>query len=593
MRRVESLLAPLARGCGWPARWIAVATAGSCSSPGERQHLRITGLERWCAVVTTMSGPRVKAQWRTAGAAAAGLWSLLSEQAALPGPTWVISPRALRAWALLGFWEQLMTGALAIGCRRRGTRRPDGDGGLGVETGLLMADDPPTAASITWPRGGSSAMWVCGGNYGWRGVDWGESAEEMAGELADAISRTSLALAGAGLGGWGVTAGAMAARTWRGRYQKEPLYVHCHSDALALGREASFGGRLWVCPERRPMDGCYWVDGRALYPTLCQTTEQPLALLSVGGECSTAAMPTEAAHGAVLARVDLRATGGRFPARHKGATVYPQGPCQTTLCGAELVAALESGAVERCRGWAVYRLGQPLAAFAAACQSMRAAAAAAGDAVVGTLAKRLAVSAIGKMAGRAETWEQCAADYNDPLAGKWIAADGRGGLTIWRALGGTVSRRIRGGLSATAVPEVALWLWAAGRNWLWHRMVAAGLSNVLYADTDGMIVRSEGWERLCSAGLIADDAWGELRWLDGPARAEIAGPKMVRMGGRVVLAGVPNERASVHMDRSGFWFREGLGQTNERTGAGEWCERFVPRTGPLCRPQGESERWAD
>ena len=203
---------------------------------------------------------------------------------------------------------------------------------------------------------------------------------------------------------------------------------------------------------------------------------------------------------------------------------------------------------------------------------MRCAAESQGSLEGAALAKGLAVSALGKLAQREQTWEEVTPDYNDPLWGEWWGPSRDGSITRYRALAGTTSRLVHTGLHSGAVPQIPIWIWSAGRCWLWRRIRACGLSSVLYADTDGLVVTGEGYARLCSAGLIRDNEWGELRTVAGPVDCEVMGPKCVRIGNRLVQAGAPTAQRSAERPSDGYWFRQPLMEDGDGWREGEWVE---------------------
>lgn len=171
------------------------------------------------------------------------------------------------------------------------------------------------------------------------------------------------------------------------------------------------------------------------------------------------------------------------------------------------------------------------------------------------MAKALAVALIGKLHAYDEQWEELLPDYNDPICGSFFAADEKGRLVEHQACAGLVSRRRRNGLAATAMPAIAAWIWSMGRVWLLDRMLVAGMDQVIYADTDGLVVTERGYERLGAAGMIRQGEWGQLRLLAGPVEVEVLGPKMLRIGDELIAAGQPKAQRGRDFAAEGFWFR--------------------------------------
>jgi hypothetical protein len=206
--------------------------------------------------------------------------------------------------------------------------------------------------------------------------------------------------------------------------------------------------------------------------------------------------------------------------------------------------------------------------------AMRQEADAAGNETAATLAKALGNALIGKLAQRLEMWEQCSADYMDPWWGEWIGTDRNDRMVPYRSRAGEVSRRMDVGLAPQAVPQIPAWIWAHGRLWLWERMFAAGMDEVMYADTDGLIVTAKGYHRLEAAGYIHDNAWGELRYQLGPEHCTVHGPKCVEIGPKIVMAGAPYEQRAHMQDTPGYWFRKPFYADPEPWTHGQWVEEF-------------------
>lgn len=224
--------------------------------------------------------------------------------------------------------------------------------------------------------------------------------------------------------------------------------------------------------------------------------------------------------------------------------------------------------------WQEYELGMPLAEFERACWDMRCQAESEGSAAGKALAKALAVALVGKLHAYTELWEEVEPDYNDPIAGHWWGPDGHGGMVEYRAIGGQVSRKRRVDLAATALPAIPLWIWSHGRNWLWERMSCAGLSEIIYADTDGLMVTPRGWNRLVAKDYIRDNEWGELRHVAGPVEIEVFGPKCVRIGEEIVAAGRPKRQRDKGPGDNGYWFRAPIGRMGSALESGVWEEHY-------------------
>lgn len=495
----------------------------------------------------------------------------------LPGGasnSWCLSSRALYDWTLLGLWERMELGEVLIAPPRRQRRGHPWERGQGRETGLLLAGDPPCVAQLLVGPERRKLMWVCARNYGWRAGDPSTEGAEIVRRLVAAVTSASLSLAHHRLGGWCSTVGAMAFRAWRSQHLKGSIYVANDSISARFADAAGSGGRVQAVRGGSRHAGCYAVDARSLYPALCATGRVPVRLCATHLRAGPAQAHVHSDPGACVAVVRVRTREPIYPRRERGRSDYPVGDYVTTLAGPELEMAVKSGHIREVMEAQVYECEPVLESFARATYAMRAGAEKAGEATTATLAKALGVSLVGKLSQRVQSWEECTPDYADPWWGEWWGADAGGKIVRYRSLAGNVSRQLDAGLAPLACPMMASWIWSAGRVWLWERMACAGQSEVLYCDTDGMIVTGKGYRRLEKKGYIRDNEWGELRKLIGPAPCEVHGPKCVKIGDKTIMAGAPTEQRQAFAETPGYWFRRPFKSDPESWLDGQWVEEW-------------------
>lgn len=555
MKRYEGLLRPLSRPAPWPSRWVCVVTEGRSIPVTDRERIRQTGLSSWRACVVEMRGASPQSQESLSGTTAAGLWSAIADAAGRAGLSWVISPRALYDWTLLGLWERLLLHDVAIDPSGPCRRRPAPDRGLCREPGMLLVGDPPSAAALLIGAEKRRVTWTCARNFGWEIALMATDPAEQLRALIDAIVAASAALAEHRLGGWCPTVGAMALRAWRSQHLEECLYVDERKEAGRLTHDAIVGGRVHCGEVGTVYHRVWYCDARGRYTSISYGSDLPSGLRRYCDRhgAPPAALGDRAA--AVCARVRLCAGHGRYPVRTAAGVVYPSGPCETVLCGPELADAIKRGLVSEIGEYCEYRMGNPLRGYQLACYQMRCEAESDAAPAVAVLAKALAVSLIGKLHSYSELWEECVPDYNDPICGTWQGPDGRGGTTEYRAVAGSVARKRRSGLSATAIPAVPLWVWSYGRLRLLRCIEVAGWDQTIYAHTDGLVTTERGWERLNAAGLIRDNEWGQLRYVAGPVECEVIGPYCVRIGDEIIEPGAPRAQRGSDFAEKGYWYR--------------------------------------
>lgn len=573
-RRYEGRCRPTGRPCGWPTRWILLSTTGSPVAVEGRPTLRSTGIEQWDGAVVTMRGEVPQAVEEASGTTAGGCWRWIETILDRPGITWIMSARALRDWTLIGLWDRLETGMCRLGSSREAAVQSPHERGLGRTDGMLISADPPTVAALRIGPNERRAVWVCAANYGWQFPSTPGGNYDVTARLVGAIATTSPLLAAYGLGGWGVTPGAMAYRSWRSKHLMETLYVHKDRIATQLERDAGCGGRIYVRDRGCAVADCYAADCRSMYPFLCAHAEYPIGLARVHADRSDASRAVRERPLHCCARVCVRTDLARYPRRIGARTEYPVGSFSTVLAGPELECAIKEGEITDVQEVAEYRLGSPVSGYARAAYAMREAAEQRGASYAAALAKRLAVALPGKLFQRETRWEECIGDYNDPHWGEWYALGADGTEMLYRARAGVVSRRRHVGLAACAIPQIPVWIWSLGRVWLWERMVSAGLGDVLYTDTDGLIVTARGYGRLTDAGRIRANEWGQLRYAGGPQIAEIRGPKSLTFGNKIIQSGAPREQRGTPAAEAGYWYRRPVVSDDGECPSSEWIEEL-------------------
>jgi hypothetical protein len=90
----------------------------------------------------------------------------------------------------------------------------------------------------------------------------------------------------------------------------------------------------------------------------------------------------------------------------------------------------------------------------------------------------------------------------------------------------------------SSVPSLSAWITSWGRVELWRVCSQAGWENVLYNDTDSLIVNQAGFERL--EDQVQDDVPGKLALKDRADSVLINGRKQYVIGDHHVDGGVPN-----------------------------------------------------
>jgi hypothetical protein len=573
MRRYEGFLRPEKKRPVWPRHWLIVAVETEPLREGDGRSLRISPLRRYVLLRLDCSGPRCVRRAEMSGGTAGHFWQVIAEREWTSKNLWIMSPRALMAWQLLGLWEKLELGNLRLDVSHKQKRNPSSLRGMGRSAGTLIVQDPPTVGIFRYDALDVTITWVCAGNYGLQPAECGQNAETEAHRLADVVEQCSSVLHLHSLGGWGLTAGSMAWRGWQSSYDGAPLYISSGRQGDALESRAVAGGHLFCRPTGEDPVEAIAVDARSMYPWIATYRCQAVELISRGIGAQDAEDYVYENPLAHMADVEVETDVPIYPQRTERGVVYPVGRFRTVLCGPELEHAVKGDHVRRIHGANWYQLGSPLETYQSRVWSAREDCDGGVFPHASALIKRLGVSLVGKFHQYTDLWEEVYPDVGDPVWGTWQHFRPNRPALQYRARAGVVEVCWGRELSRHAIPSIPLWIWSWGRMRLWSWILAAGVANVYYADTDGLIVSPAGYANLASARQISDGAWGQLRRVAGPTSCYVYGPKNFVLGEKIVKAGRKKTSTGPAVSQDGAaWYRLPWNQLHDPRWSGCWVE---------------------
>jgi hypothetical protein len=566
-----------AKGDSHPGRIVGLACESAAvriDGPGVRVAERLT---RWCAAGWARDGDKESSEWEREGTDAESAWRAIDYALRRGGQTWVVSLGACRVWGLLGLWEMLEDGRVYID-GRKATRVTEQEGAsAGTEygipdqrhaghassasvpgkgnAGIAVLEDPPTVLRLRRPGLPGTLFVTDIRNWGIEGPTDRQPAPVEVRWACGALVRLDRLLRERGWGSLCATAGAQAWRIWRHKYGDQPVYVHRNQDALDLEEAAYYGGRcecryLGVYPEH-----VYHVDYRSMYLSICAGVVLPTLL------CQVAEGQTDSGEGAAgskslrIATVSLRTDEPAYPYRRDSETYYPIGEYTTTLAGPELDDAIARGRVRSFKRIASYRGSAALSAQARSIWNALVECRDRGDSDLANALKRIGVSLPGRCGQRGYRWTPCVARPSDPIWGEWWRLEPDGELRHYRAIAGDVEAEIREQWAPESIPAIAAWVCSAGRMALLSAIRQAGWDNVLYYDTDSLIVNESGYQYLWLDRRIRHDEFGQLRHISRADRCEILGIKHYILDGVRTCAGLPKGEVMRGATPETYWYQ--------------------------------------
>jgi hypothetical protein len=311
------------------------------------------------------------------------------------------------------------------------------------------------------------------------------------------------------LGGFASTLAGQAMRAYRHAYMDTPILIDDDKEALELARSTYHGGRV-ECFRLGRHDGKFWlVDVNSMYPSIMRQEPMPSRLIGHTARATVRDLELWIHDRCVTAEVVLETDEPAFPVVHDGRLVFPTGSFTAYLCTPELKYALNQGFVREVKQAAVYEAAPLFERFVSDTYRLRQEATARGDKVAAWQIKILINSLYGKFGQNGRTYRDGGhTDSHD--ACQWVELDVETGkVWRWRQLGGLQQVYTDEGESRESHPAIASHVASAARLYLWRLILMAERDNVMYSDTDSLVVNEAGMHRL--VGWIDADKLGHLK----------------------------------------------------------------------------------
>lgn len=590
-------------GDAQPQRLVALACdVNTHGAPGGKGGQRET-LRSWSSCGWERQRDGSYRHWSVETADAARWWRAVLWGSKRRGVTWVVANRAVRIASLLGLWRMIDDGQIAwdeAGPARRAGRGnrvgvqhvPSSDGShdestrpniLGRVSGVRDAlpdaecgrghaerkgghgsasaciEDPPTILRLRVP-GRPGRLWLLDSrNWGIEPDAEFATAKGEAAWLAATMRRMVQCLEERGWGGLKATAGSQALATWRRAFLTHEVVAHADDEVLGLEEAAYIGGRCECYRIGRVAGPLYQVDRRSAYGHACATLDVPVSIKGRHDGQWDLLRDDPDRSGRCLAEAGIecdsptcaQATGHGFR--------YPVGRWTCVLAGPELRDGIESGAVRWIGRCVEYECQPALRDAGRAFWAARQAFQASGDRELESWVKKLAACLPGKLGQRVSSWEHD--DTIKPPArwAAWWGTSRKAGLAKLRCLSGSCHRQIREGWTYDAVPAIACWVLSAARVELLRAIRVAGWCNVVYCDTDSLLLSQDGWDALAGAPGYVGDGLGQWRLQRTCSEAEIRGVKHYVLDDQVTCAGLPRQGKEPTRLADYYWYRDTFG----------------------------------
>lgn len=339
------------------------------------------------------------------------------------------------------------------------------------------------------------------------------------------------------LGEWAITTSGQSWNAYRHRFMPAKIGIHNRADAIRLERESYKGGRCEVWRLGHFQDGPYYkLDINGSYSYVMREFPSPQKLVKVIVDVSPAYLRTLLERYLVVAEVLVETWEPVYPLQLDGYNIFPVGQFRTCLTTPELQYALDNGHLRGIGEVALYEPKKLFVAFIDHFTALRQRHADAGDHGRSLLCKLIRNSLYGKFGQRGYEQEIIGdAPLGKVALTKWIDGETGEKCVDW-TFGGKTIRQTYKGEAEDSFPAIASHVAAHGRMILWGYALQAGLDNVLYADTDSLIVNQAGYDAL--AAWIDPQQLGRLKVEAVCEDLEIFARKSYAMGKDRVIKGI-------------------------------------------------------
>lgn len=388
------------------------------------------------------------------------------------------------------------------------------------------------------------------------------------------------------LGNWQVTGSSMAWAAWRHRFLTDKLLVGMDTETTEIERQSAHAGRTEAW--RHGAFGhrhIYEWDYRLAYANIGASAELPVRPLGPVRPAKLADVMRMSRSLAWVTNVTVTTDVPTLPATVGDRILWPVGTFDTTVWDPELRMAIDEGA-QVTVNWARPYLRKPLlAGFMQWAIEQIETGGGTDDAIISTMVKHWTRALVGRFAMRFKRWEPAGTnDHADLLLLPGVDID-NGEPYRWLFLGHDVFKESQLTEFGDGSPAVLSYVMGLARVQLWRAMRAAGLDQVVYVDTDSVMVTPRG-----SRTLAAAVKRGELPGLRLKAdyqHLEVIGPRQLIIGGEPRVAGLANSavRTGPRTFSTEAW--RGIGESLKRREANtvKIVDRTVRLRGAVTRRQ--------
>lgn len=339
-------------------------------------------------------------------------------------------------------------------------------------------------------------------------------------------------------GNWQMTGAGQSWSHWRHSHYTHQVLVHADMVAINAERRAMWTGRAENWRHGVDVDTpIYEWDWANSYPRVVRDWDVPVRLVGETKRPSKGDLQTLAKKFIINAEVEVETDLPIVPTSYDGGIVWPVGKFETTLWWPEIEALLRHGQTVRPKRIWLYRGEPALRQWASWIIGEIHDPNFTSRKWVGPILKHWSRTLIGRFATQYQNWELFGQDPVERIQiGHMYDADS-GELTDVMQVGSDL--HIMAGVSESddSCPQITSYAMSVARRRLWDAMAFVGFDNLIYVDTDSLVVNLAGHVALTKATRAG--RFEGLRLKDRHIGYEIYGPRSAIFGNRSVFAGIP------------------------------------------------------
>ena len=357
------------------------------------------------------------------------------------------------------------------------------------------------------------------------------------------------------LGPFRPTGAGQSLSAFRSRFMSTRPFVHADETVRAHEREGAWTGRAEAWRHGGLTDGPYTeYDLSLAYCHIAHDCALPLQLVGRTERATASELAALRDDRRALAHVTVTTDQPTVPARHDGHVVWPVGTFTTTLFDPELRALYHGGATVEVHYAYVYRAAPFLRGMATWILDQLADVESLPSPVLRHVLKHWSRTIVGRMALRYREWDAFASNPEADLSLGLCCDHETGVITDMMQAGNDVF--LLGDMveARSSLPQVTGWVMSEARRRLWDLIQQAHPRNVVYMDTDSLIVTAEGADRL-DAAIASQDAYSLRRKADWQTLT-VNGPRNLTLESTTRISGVPKTARRVgQLDFDGVIWR--------------------------------------